>query len=360
MPGMIDAHVHVNASFVNLSRTVRTPQSYLAHFAAHFLRSTLDRGFTTVRDVGGADIGLANAARDGLFVGSRLYYGGKIISQSGGHGDMRPGDLEPSRCCGCSDQGDQFTTIVDGADAMRRAVREELRRGASHVKLMASGGVTSPTDPIDRSQYSDDEIRAAVDETTRAGKYIAAHCHPPKAIARCAALGVRSIEHATMIDEMSAQAVARAGAYAVPTMAIIFSLLDEGEKLGLPAVSMEKLQRLSQFALAGLEVMKRANVKMGFGTDLLGSLHTRQCDEFILRARVEPPIDTLRSACSINAEIIGEQGRLGCIREGALADLLVVNGNPLEDISLLADAGRRLAVIMLKGRLHRVAAELSP
>jgi imidazolonepropionase-like amidohydrolase len=355
MPGLIDAHVHVYAAGVNLTQVVRWPATYTAHFAARFLRASLDRGFTTVRDVGGGDVGLASALRDGLLEGPRLVYGGRIISQTGGHGDLRPGgsELTDDAVCGCACHADSFAIIADGVDAVRRAVREELRRGASHIKIMGSGGVASPTDPLDRCQYSDEELAAAVDEAERAGKYVAAHCHPAEAVRRSVALGVRSIEHATLIDDATAAFVAERGAYAVPTMAIIFGLLDEGEALGLPKASMDKLHMIAGAALSGLEIMKRAGVKMGLGTDLLGAMHVRQSNEFELRSRVLPAIDILRSACSINAELLGQDGRLGCVREGALADLLVVDGDPLKDVTVLAGAGERLAVIMNAGKFHK-------
>src|SRR5580704_9009346 len=312
MPGLIDAHVHVYAAGLNITRVVQSPVSYLAHFAAKFLRTSLDRGFTTLRDVGGADIGLALAIKDGLLDRvPRLFYGGRVISQTGGHGDFRPGDhsLEAGHYCGCSYHADPLAVVADGADAVRKAVREELRRGASHIKIMESGGVASPTDPIDRCQYSDDEIRAAVDEAVRAGSYVAAHCHPKEAVRRAAALGVKSIEHATLIDLATAEYVAERGSFTVPTMSTLFALLEEGEKLGFPPVSMEKLRRVSDFTLSSLEIMKRAGVKMGLGTDLLGSLHVRQSTEFTLRAKVLPAIDVLRSACVINAELLGEKGK---------------------------------------------------
>ena len=356
MPGLIDAHVHVYAAGLNITRVVQSPMSYLAHFAAQFLRSSLDRGFTTLRDVGGADIGLALAIKDGLLDRvPRLFFGGRVISQTGGHGDFRPGDhsLETGHFCGCSYHADQLAVIADGADAVRKAVREELRRGASHIKIMASGGVASPTDPLDRCQYSDDEIRAAVEEADRAGSYVAAHCHPKEAVRRAAALGVKSIEHATLIDQPTADFVAEKGSFAVPTMAVIHALAEKGEGLGLPPVSMEKLRRVLDSALSSLEILKRAGVKMGFGTDLLGALHVLQSTEFGLRAKVLPAIDVLRSACVINAELLGQTGKLGCIREGAIADLLVVDGNPLEDISVLGSGGDRISIIMKEGHFHK-------
>jgi imidazolonepropionase-like amidohydrolase len=356
MPGLIDAHVHVYASSLNILRVAQSPASYLAHFAARFLRASLDRGFTTVRDVGGADVGLASAIKEGLLDRvPRLFYGGRVISQTGGHGDFRAGDhaLEGAHCCGCAFDGNHLAVIADGADSVRRAVREEFRRGASHIKIMASGGVVSPTDPLDRCQYSDGEIQAAVEEADRAGLYVAAHCHPAESVRRAAALGVRSIEHATLIDRQTAEFVAERGSFAVPTMAIIFGLLDEGEKLGFPPANMQKLRRVADSALSSLDIMRRAGVKMGFGTDLIGPLHVRQSDEFTLRAKALPAIDILRSACAVNAELLGQSGRLGCIREGAAADLLVIDGNPLEDISVLASGGERIWAIVKDGRFHK-------
>ncbi len=358
MPGLIDAHVHVYLAGLNITRLAQTPMSYLAHFAAQFLHSSLDRGFTAVRDVGGADVGISLAIRDGLLTDvPRLFYGGRVISQTGGHGDFRPGDhrLDDVVCCGCGFHSDPMAVVADGADAVRRAVREELRRGASHIKIMASGGVASPTDPLERSQYSDEEIRAAVEEAERAGSYVAAHCHPAAAVRRAAELGVRSIEHATLVDRESAEIVAEKGSYAVPTMATIFALHEQGAELGLPATSLDKLRRVIDKAIESLSILKRAGVKMGFGTDLLGPQHVRQCTEFSLRAQVLPSIDILRSACAVNAELLGQKGRLGCIREGAAADVLLVDGDPLRDISLLARGGDGLALIMKGGGIHKRA-----
>ena len=356
MPGLIDAHVHVYLAGLNIVRIAQTPMTYLAQYAATFLHGCLDRGFTTVRDVGGADVGIANAIRDGLLRDvPRLFYGGRVISQTGGHGDFRAGDLDLDgvMCCGCGFGSNHLAVVADGPDAVRRAIREELRRGASHIKIMASGGVASPTDPLERCQYSDEEIRAAVDEAERFGSYVAAHCHPAIAVRRAAELGIRSIEHATLVDREAAEVVAERGAYAVPTMATIFALLEQGKELGLPAPSLQKLQLVKDAALQSLGILKRAGVKMGFGTDLLGAQHVRQCTEFTLRATELAAIDILRSACSVNAELLNQSAKLGCIREGAAADLLVVDANPLEDISVLARNGECLPVIMKAGQFHK-------
>jgi imidazolonepropionase-like amidohydrolase len=356
MPGLIDAHVHVYASSLNLMRVAKEPFSYLAHYAARFLGNMLDHGFTTVRDVGGGDVGLAHAIQDGFCVSPRLFYGGRVLSQTGGHGDFRPGDHDHDDCGMCACHADSFAVIADGEDQVRKAVREELRRGAAHIKIMGSGGVASPTDPLERCQYSDGEIRAAVDECERFGVYVAAHCHPTIAVRRSVELGVRSIEHGTMIDEETAKFVAGTDAFVVPTMAVIFALLEEGERLGFPSVSMDKLRKVQRFAIAGLDIMHRNGVRMGFGTDLLGSTHVRQATEFSLRAQVLPSIDILRSATSVNAELLLQPDTLGCLKPGAAADLLIVDGDPLRDIALLAaPAGQNLPVIMKAGQFHKRA-----
>lgn len=320
------------------------------------MRHALECGFTTIRDVGGGDIGAARALKEGLVAGPRLFFGGRALSQTGGHGDMRSAEEEGAlHCCGCGGHGDLITVVVDGVDAVRAATREELRRGAAHIKIMGSGGVASPSDPLERCQFSDGEILAAVDEATRWGAYVAAHCHPTEAIRRCAALGVRSIEHGSLIDEATAGFVAERGAFVVPTLATGFALKEDGPRLGLPPVSYEKLLRVVDRMVEGLAIMARAGVRMGFGTDLLGEQHVRQCTEFTLRAQALPALEILRSACAINAELIGQAGRLGCIRPGAAADLLLVDGNPLDDIALLAADGRNLKAIMLAGVFHKRA-----
>lgn len=355
LPGLIDAHVHVYAAGLNLGKLARMPLSYLALFAAQFLRASLDRGFTTLRDCGGADIGLALALREDLVKPvPRLFWGGRVLSQTGGHGDFRPGEseLDDAHLCGCAAHCDALAVVADGADAVRRAVREELRRGAQHIKIMGSGGVVSPTDPLERCQYSDAEITAAVEECERAGSYVASHCHPAEAIRRAAELGVRSIEHATLIDRATADVVAARGAFCVPTMATFFALLDQGAKLGLPPASVAKLERIGHRALDGLEIMRAAGVRMALGTDLLGALHRRQSSEFRLRRQVLPALDILRAATSVGAELLGQKGELGCIRPGAVADLVLVNGNPLEEIELL-ERSEAIAGILQAGRWHK-------
>jgi imidazolonepropionase-like amidohydrolase len=216
---------------------------------------------------------------------------------------------------------------------------------------MASGGVASPTDPIWMNQYRDDEIRAIVNECAERRTYVAAHCHPASAIRRSVEFGVRCIEHGTMIDRATADFVVERGAFIVPTMAIIFTLMEQGETLGFPAASQEKIEIAYAEALRGMDVMRQAGVKLGFGTDLLGDLYVQQAREFVIRSEVFSPIEILRQATSGSAEILMEEGRLGCIAEGAHADIIVVDGDPLADITLLAKDGAALDLIMRAGTI---------
>lgn len=356
MPGLIDAHVHIYIAALN-NTLVKMPPTYLAHYATNFMAHALKCGFTTVRDVGGGDIGAARALKDKMVAGPRLFYGGRALSATGGHGDFRDAEDEGHvHCCGCGSGSNLITVIVDGVDEARKATREELRRGASHIKIMGSGGVMSPTDPLERCQFADEEILAIVDEAERWGTYVAAHCHPDEAIRRSATLGVRTIEHGSLITPDTAAFVAEKGSFVVPTMATAFALKDKGPEMGVPPVSYEKLLRVVDRMVESLDHLLKAGTKMGFGTDLLGPFHVRQCTEFGLRAQVLPPLEILRSACAVNAEILGETGKLGCVKEGAHADLLLVDGNPLEDISLLGADGEKLSAIMLGGEFVKQAA----
>ncbi|MES2684528.1 MAG: amidohydrolase family protein [Pseudomonadota bacterium] len=351
MPGMIDNHVHIYGESLKLAPP-EPPITYRAQYAQKFLKHILSCGFTSVRDVGGGDHGMAMALRDGFLDGPRFFYGGVFITQTGGHGDMRPAH-QGTDFCDCGSLRNSFSVVADGVVECMKAVREELRKGAHHIKIMGSGGVVSTTDPLERSQYSDAEISVMVEECRRHGSYVAAHCHPAEAIRRCAMLGVRTIEHGTLIDEPTAKIVAELGAYVVPTMATIFALKDIGRELGLNEESYQKLLMVAERAIEGLTVMKKAGVKMGFGTDLMGQAHTRQGTEFSLRRLALEPFDILHSATVINAEILNMQGQLGVVAPGALADLLVVDGNPLHDIELLAANGAHLPLIMNNGRFSK-------
>jgi imidazolonepropionase-like amidohydrolase len=352
MPGLIDAHCHVLGSSLRLTDVEAQPLTYVASYASKMLGHALDCGFTTVRDVGGGDAGIARAVADGLIRGPRVFFAGRALSMTGGHGDFRD-PFSAVGSCRCSAEG-RVALVVDGEDAVRAAAREELRRGAHCIKIMLSGGVLSPADPIWMDQFTDREVIAAVEEAARRRKYVAAHCHPPSSITRAAMLGVRTIEHATLIDESSAAAVKSAGAYVVPTTVIVRALLDDAKAGRLPSWMSAKLGDVSDQSLKGLEIMDRSGLKVGFGTDLLGHLHTHQTREFLIRREVQSAAAILRSATSVNAEILMEP-HLGRIQPGCYADILVVDGDPLEDIGVLAQDGRKLLVIMKAGEFVKLS-----
>ncbi len=359
MPGLIDAHVHAYASDVSVQKIEALGPAYRTAHAVRMLGHALDCGFTTVRDVGGGDHSLSRAIADGLVRAPRYFYSGKVLSMTGGHGDFRPIEETPREgaSCACS-VTNSFCRMADGVDACIRGAREELRQGAHCIKIMGSGGVASPTDPIWMNQYREDEIRAIVNETAERRSYVTAHCHPASAVRRCVEFGVRAIEHGTLIDDETARFVAAKGAYIVPTMATIFALIELGRELGFPPQSQEKMVVAHAAALSGMDRMRSAGVKVGFGTDLLGVTHTMECREFTLRSEVFSPLEILRQATSVNAGMMLQEGRLGCVAPGAHADLLVVDGDPLKDSGLLAADGRNLRVIVRAGEL--VKDELTP
>jgi imidazolonepropionase-like amidohydrolase len=346
LPGLIDAHFHAVSASLDVSAIDRMHPSYRALGARDHLEAALRRGFTTVRDAGGADVGLVRATSEGLIDGPRLLIAGKALSQTGGHGDMRPG--ESVQLCGCGYSG-ALSAVVDGADAMRERVRDQLRQGANHIKLFVSGGVLSPTDPIWMDQFTDEEIRAAVEEAATRRTYVMAHAHTAQAARRCARNGVRSIEHGTLMDRESADVVASAGAFVVPTMAIIESLRQT--PLGLPPAALEKLAEIGDHAAAAVAHCRAAGVKLGLGTDLFGALRDQQSQEFEVRGRHESSLDVLRSATSVNAELIGLQGEVGTLRAGATADIIAVSGDPVANVATLADPQQNLKLVVHDGRV---------
>jgi imidazolonepropionase-like amidohydrolase len=294
----------------------------------------LDRGFTTVRDVAGADYGLADAQAEGLIRGPRLLICGRALSQTGGHGDGRGRGThrhDDHPCCA------GLSRIADGVDAVRAAARDELRKGAHHIKVMASGGVASPTDRIDSTQYSADELRAVVEETEAANRYVAAHAYTARAVNRALELGIRSIEHGNLLDDRSIELFGARDAFLVPTLVTYWALKQEGREHGLPESSWRKVDEVLGAGLVALERAARGGVKLVYGSDLLGGMHRHQKHEFRLRAEVQPPLDVIRSATSIAAELVNMTGEIGTLRPGAYADLLVLDGDPLADVGVLVE-----------------------
>lgn len=349
MPGLCDAHVHTvtaTGSFVELETW---SPFYAASRMMDVLRGMLYRGFTTVRDAGGADWGMAAAIEEGYVEGPRLLFCGKALSQTGGHGDMRGPGQQFEQCLCCPGLG----RVCDGVTEIRRAVRDEVRKGATHIKLMASGGIASPTDRITSTQFSLEEIKAAVEEAEAASIYCMAHAYTARAIERALECGVRSIEHGNMLTEDTAKLFVRKGAFMVPTLVVLFTMAKEGEKHGLPSHHIAKVPEVFEHGTHALDICHRNGVKLVFGTDLLGSMHDRQSEEFLIRAEIQKPIDVIRSATVIAAELFQMTGDIGIVAEGARADLLVIDDNPSENLQLLQEQGRYMRLIMKDGKIFK-------
>ncbi len=349
MPGLIDCHVHVIATVANLGANAELPNTLVALRSAKIMRDMLMRGFTTVRDLGGADFGLVMAIEEGLIDAPRLVICGKALSQTGGHTDYR-GRYHARNVDYYADKAGSLGRVVDGVDDVRRAAREEIKAGAQFIKIMANGGVSSPTDPIAFLGLSADEVRAAVEEAGNAQTYVAAHLYTDEAIRRAVELGVESVEHGNLISAETARLVKEKGAYVVPTNVTFDALAKEGASFGLPPESVAKIEDVRSQGLAALQTLSEAGVMMAFGSDLLGAMHQHQSDEFILRGEVLPAIEVIRSATINAAKVVRHEGKLGVVKAGAYADLIVVDGDPLKDLSVLTGQGRHMPAIMKGGR----------
>jgi imidazolonepropionase-like amidohydrolase len=351
IPGLIDCHVHVVASMMDLAMNAQLPAPVAVLQSARIMKGMLERGFTTVRDVGGASFALAESVAQGLTPGPRLIVCGKALSKTGGHSDSRPRHdmFDANRWAG---NVGALGRIADGVDEVRRACRQELRSGAAFIKVMANGGVASPTDPVHWLGYSADELKAVVEEAHDAKTYVAAHLYTAEGIERAVQCGVQSLEHCNLIDRHAAQMAANAGAVAVPTLVTYEALAQDGPALGLPAASIAKIDAVRRAGLESLAILRDAGVTVAFGTDLLGETHKRQSEEFSIRAQVLPAEEILASATTVAARLIGMDGRIGLIAEGAIADILVVDGSPLDDIKILSDPARNLRLVMKEGVIY--------
>ncbi len=348
MPGLIDAHIHIVLTEVNLRLLADVPLTLLAAKGSVAMRAMLHRGFTTLRDTGGADYGIKAAVEQGLFEGPRLFIAGQPLSQTGGHADHRLRTQDREFCACCS--GLSWTArVADGVPEVIKATRDELRKGADQIKIMVSGGVASQADPLESLQYRVDEIEAAVDEATRWGSYVCAHAYSAKAIERAVRAGVRTIEHGNLIDTPTAQLMAERDAYLVPTLVAYDALKRRGPDYGLSSYSLAKNELVLDAGLRSLEIARTAGVKIGFGSDLLGQLQNDHCNEFVIRREVMSAPEIIRSATLVNAEIVRQSGKIGELVAGAFADLLVVDGDPYRDIAVLLGEGRNIPAIMLNG-----------
>lgn len=349
MPGLCDAHVHVTASTASFPQLQKWPQSYATARATQVLDGMLMRGFTTVRDCGGADFGLVRAIDEGWIRGPRVLHCGNAISQTCGHSDMRDVhdnlDIDP--------HGPGIGRLADGVSAMRHACRDELRKGARFIKIMGSGGISSPTDHIENTQFSLDELTASVEEAEANRTYVAAHLYTAKSIVRALQCGVTSIEHGNLADDAALQMIKDRGAYLVPTMVTHEVLGEEGIEAGFPPELQAKVYDVID---AGHETHAKAHsmaLKMVFGTDLLGPMHVHQLREFKIRSKFQNPLELIQSATIMAAQLFRMENQIGRVEVGYSADLLALNANPLDDISVLTNPEDHLQLVVKQGAICR-------
>ncbi len=351
LPGLIDAHVHVVAASHDLVGLALQPPSMVVAQSSQILRGMLLRGFTTVRDAAGADYGLQEAVARGLFEGPRLFIAGFPVSQTGGHADMRPKGVRMREMfCSCAGLG-LIGAIADGVGEVRRAVREQVRNGANQIKIMAGGGVSSPTDPLEGTQFSIEELRAACEEAEAANLYTMAHAYSPRAVTRAVQAGVRSIEHGNLIDAATARVMKEHGAYLVPTLSTYQALSNEGARLGWSGEMLDKLAMVQQRGIESLRIARAEGVPIVFGTDLLGHMHDQQSGEFDLRTQAMSPVEALQSATIVAARMMRQEGQIGELVAGAWADLLIVDGDPTQELSMLTRPDTGIELIMQAGRV---------
>jgi imidazolonepropionase-like amidohydrolase len=351
LPGLIDAHVHVGAVDANImEQQRRTFPSLLMVRTLKVMQEALDQGFTTIRDAGGADAGLREAVKQGLVPGPRMFVAGSPLSQTGGHGDFR---LPTERHAPIEEAAGIATTVCDGVDAVRRAAREQLRRGVDHLKVMAGGGAMSPSDEIDTSQYSLEELKAIVWEAQSAGTYVMAHVYSSRSIRNAVAAGVRSLEHGNLLDEEAAQAIKQAGAYLVPTMVTYEMISRMGKDLGIPENNIRKINEARERSLEALAIAHRVGVKIGSGSDLLGPMQCYKGMELELKAQVLGAMGAIVASTRTNAELLRKEKVLGTLEAGKLADLILVDGDPLKNIRLFQQYREKITLIVQGGRIYK-------
>ena len=350
LPGFIDAHVHLSMTTMNFGRALRLSEVEWSLGMAGLAEATIQRGFTTVRDTGGAIGGLVRAIQRGLCQGPRIARSGRVLSQTGGHGDTRPVNV-PLPECGCELVSGRFSQIADGPDAVRKAARHELREGSDFLKIMTSGGVASPSDPFDSIQYTAEEVKAITIEAEHRHTYVTAHAYSPEAIHLAVDNGVRCIEHGNLLDETTAKHLVSLGVTMVPTLSTYRAMGELGAKFGMSERHLEKNRGVFEAGQRSIDIARREGVELGFGTDLLGEAQVRQNQEFSIRADLESAADVLYSMYVVNPRLCGLEGKIGLIEPGAYADLLLSEVNPIENLSRLSEPESNLSVIINAGKV---------
>jgi len=347
MPGLIDAHVHGGNIEVAMDRTARLPPAVYVHLAGRNLETALNLGFTTLRDAGGLDWGFRSAIEQGLINGPRLLLSVNPLTPTGGHFDERGaiGDaIQPRNSIGV------YPEICDGIDQVLQAARQVLRRGADQIKVAADGGITSPSDQPGFWQFSMAELKAAVEVAEAAGKYVMAHAYGSKAIQQCISAGVRSIEHGNLMDTETAALMAENGTYYVPTLSAYDVLSNEGRH-ELDELSAKKLKSVRDVALDALRYAYHEGVRIGSGSDIIGPYQHLKGRELALKAEVMSPMEVIISATRINAEMMGLSNEIGTLAEGKTADVIVVDGNPLEDLTVFENGMDTVVIVMREGKM---------
>jgi imidazolonepropionase-like amidohydrolase len=342
LPGLIDAHSHLG--IVSIGAPERVPPAMLAAQVFDNCARALDAGFTTVRDVGGLDGGVAQAVASGLVRGPRIFPSGPALCQTGGHGDLRPAFLDGHHHGGVAGIS-QLNLVCDGPDGVRQAARTAFRRGATQLKVIMSGGVVSLSDSLDDTQFTVAELRAAVEEAEARGTYVTAHAHNPRSIVNGLQAGVACFEHGTFLDAATAERMAAVGACLVPTFTVLREMSEHWRAWGVPEAVLPRLAGVEQAMAAATKLARDAGVAVGSGSDILGPAQERRGLELAIKAEVLGPLDAIVSATSVNARILRQNRRLGTLAPGLLADLIAVDGDPLTDPAVLADPDRVVLVV---------------
>ncbi|WWC92108.1 uncharacterized protein L201_007062 [Kwoniella dendrophila CBS 6074] len=351
-PGLIDCHVHIihTPGEPTIAQMRQVPRELAALRSTFVLRTMLTRGFTTVRDLGGANKLIANALEEGVISGPRLIQCGYVISQTGGHGDSLPSISGANEgCCGHVYSSGR---TCDGVPGVLKAVREEIKAGADFIKLMIGGGVASPYDSIESIQFTPEEVRAATYTAWNSGRLTCtAHAYTPEAIRHAVDNGVKGIEHGNCLDEDTAKLLSEKGIWLTPTLATYGAFTRPPFDKVLPPSGMEKNKYVMTKGLESLKLAHEAGVQICFGTDLLNSMHALQTEEFSIRSIVLPSDVILRQATVNAAKMLGYEGQLGVVKADAIADLVVLSKNPLDDITILDRPEENLLAVIKEGRL---------
>lgn len=353
-PGLFDAHVHLCAvpGYSDLSKAFGNPNDVHLLRQPYTATQMLHRGFTSIRDCGGAQFALKEAIEDGVFPGPRVFISGHALSQFGGHGDLR-GSHEATGCCVDTHSNNQLGRLCNGVPECMAAVREEVRRGADFIKIMGSGGVASPTDKLEHLQFTSGEIQAMVECAKNAGTFVTAHAYTVKSIRHCIDNGVKGIEHGNFVDPPTAKVMAERGVYLTPTLIAYAQMASERWNGYLPPESQAKNSQVLKSGLEALKIASDAGVTMCYGSDLLGPLGSAQTHEFALRSQVLEPLQVLRSATINPAKMMGREDSIGQIKEGFQADVLVLSDNPFEDVTIFDRPEQHVLAVMKNGRVYK-------